>query len=124
MEECVKICNSPRLLFDGSTGQGTYHIPAIMGMFLFGSHNSSNVSHAFLKSDTKSIKITLNCLFNRLNIFSHLTPAAMQIVAVLFARVNKTEVNETGEDSTENMQLEKFDGVISFQKHDCQSYCG
>lgn len=41
MEQCVKICNSPRLLFDGSAGQGTYHIPAIMWMFLFSSHNSS-----------------------------------------------------------------------------------
>lgn len=33
MEECVKICCSPRLLFDGSAGQGTYRTPAIMWMF-------------------------------------------------------------------------------------------
>lgn len=41
MELHVKIWNSPRLLFDGSAGQGTYHIPAIMWMFLFSSQHSS-----------------------------------------------------------------------------------
>lgn len=40
MEQCVKICNSPRLLFDGSGGRGTYHIPAIMWMLFFSSQNS------------------------------------------------------------------------------------
>lgn len=41
MELHVKVWNSPRLLFDGSAGQGTYRIPAIMWMFLFSSQHSS-----------------------------------------------------------------------------------
>lgn len=50
MEDCIKICESLRLLFDGSAVQSTYSKPAIIWMFLLSLQSWCDVHNTLMKS--------------------------------------------------------------------------